>query len=136
MESSGDVGSCRVLSGLLLADRGLHNLLTISDWTPTGLTKTTTRNVCSTVPVVSIWDHAGNPPPPPPQVLYYPPMPHFILPDRARIAFDVLGATHLNRTAPIVLIGGLSSVRRDWARLANSLSRVRPGSLLFSILTR
>ncbi|KAJ7461572.1 Alpha/Beta hydrolase protein [Mycena latifolia] len=53
-------------------------------------------------------------------------MPHVILPDGAQIGFNVLGPEHLARVAPIVLIGGVSSLRGDWERLANSLARVRP----------
>ncbi|KAJ6531199.1 Alpha/Beta hydrolase protein [Mycena capillaripes] len=53
-------------------------------------------------------------------------MPHVILPDGAELDFEVLGAEHLGRTAPIVLIGGVSSLRGDWERLSTSLARVRP----------
>ncbi|KAJ7735263.1 Alpha/Beta hydrolase protein [Mycena maculata] len=53
-------------------------------------------------------------------------MPHAVLHDGAQIAFEVLGAEHLEQTTPIVLVGGVSSLRGDWERLANSLARVRP----------
>ncbi|KAJ6531609.1 Alpha/Beta hydrolase protein [Mycena vulgaris] len=54
-------------------------------------------------------------------------MPHVILPDGARIGFNVLGAEHLaSGVVPIVLIGGISSLRGDWERLSHSLARVRP----------
>ncbi|KAJ7080342.1 Alpha/Beta hydrolase protein [Mycena belliarum] len=53
-------------------------------------------------------------------------MPHVILTDGAQISFNVLGSEHLGRASPIVLIGGVSSLRGDWERLATSLARVRP----------
>ncbi|KAJ7311597.1 Alpha/Beta hydrolase protein [Mycena albidolilacea] len=52
---------------------------------------------------------------------------HVTLPDGAQLGFEVLGAKHLGRTAPIVLIGGMSSLRGDWERLSKSLAHVRPG---------
>ncbi|KAJ7481144.1 Alpha/Beta hydrolase protein [Mycena galericulata] len=53
-------------------------------------------------------------------------MPHVVLLDGAQIGFNVLGTEYLGRTTPIVLVGGVSSLQRDWERLANSLARVRP----------
>jgi hypothetical protein len=55
---------------------------------------------------------------------------HVSLPDGAQLGFEVLGAKHLGRTAPIVLIGGMSSLRGDWERLSKSLAQVRPGDAL------
>ncbi|KAG6867820.1 hypothetical protein C0993_010675 [Termitomyces sp. T159_Od127] len=48
------------------------------------------------------------------------------LEDGAKIAYEILGTQHLSSRQPLVLIGGMSSRRIDWERLANSLSRVRP----------
>ncbi|KNZ79326.1 hypothetical protein J132_10677 [Termitomyces sp. J132] len=48
------------------------------------------------------------------------------LADGAKIAYEILGTQHLGSRQPLVLIGGMSSRRNDWERLANSLSRVRP----------
>ncbi|KAJ7024282.1 Alpha/Beta hydrolase protein [Mycena alexandri] len=53
-------------------------------------------------------------------------MPHVTLPDGAQLAFEVLGFEHLDRRTPIVLIGGVSSLRGDWERLSTSLAQVRP----------
>ncbi|KAF7363930.1 Haloacetate dehalogenase H-1 [Mycena sanguinolenta] len=53
-------------------------------------------------------------------------MRHVILPDGAQLAFEILGTEHLGQTSPIVLIGGVSSLRGDWERLSSSLAHVRP----------
>ncbi|KAJ7264981.1 Alpha/Beta hydrolase protein [Mycena haematopus] len=53
-------------------------------------------------------------------------MRHVILPDGAKLAFEILGAEHLGQTSPIVLVGGVSSLAGDWERLSNSLAHVRP----------
>ena len=49
------------------------------------------------------------------------------LPDGANLAYEVLGAYHLGRATPIVLVCGMSSVRIDYERLAASLVKTRPG---------
>ncbi|KAF9443346.1 alpha/beta-hydrolase [Macrolepiota fuliginosa MF-IS2] len=52
-------------------------------------------------------------------------------PDGAVMTYDVLGARHLaTNQIPIVLIGGMSSLRCDWDRLANVLMEIRPVLLL------
>ncbi|KAG6844135.1 hypothetical protein H0H87_009522 [Tephrocybe sp. NHM501043] len=48
------------------------------------------------------------------------------LPDGATIAYEVLGSRHLGHRQPLVLVGGMSSRRIDWDRLATSLAEVRP----------
>ncbi|KAJ7685619.1 Alpha/Beta hydrolase protein [Mycena polygramma] len=53
-------------------------------------------------------------------------MPHVVLPDGAQLAFEILGGENLGQTAPIVLVGGVRSLRGDWERLSTSLARVRP----------
>lgn len=50
------------------------------------------------------------------------------LPDGATLAFDIVGTSHLGKIQPIVLVGGLSSRRGDWARLAERLAMRRPGN--------
>ncbi|KAF8643810.1 hypothetical protein AX16_008828 [Volvariella volvacea WC 439] len=50
----------------------------------------------------------------------------FMLPDGAKLAYDVLGSEHLGKALPIVLIGGMSSRRIDWERLSSSLQQERP----------
>ena len=50
------------------------------------------------------------------------------LPDGATLAFDIVGTSHLGKIQPIVLVGGLSSRRGDWARLAERLAMKRPGN--------
>jgi len=49
-----------------------------------------------------------------------------VLPDGGKLAFEIWGSNHLGRCPPIVLIGGLSSLRGDWDRLGNSLAQSRP----------
>ena len=52
--------------------------------------------------------------------------------DGAVMAYDILGARHFaTNQIPIVLIGGLSSLRGDWERLAHALSEIRPGKQLY-----
>ncbi|KAG6814596.1 hypothetical protein H0H92_000125 [Tricholoma furcatifolium] len=46
--------------------------------------------------------------------------------DGAKIAYEILGARHLGSRQPLILIGGMSSRRIDWERLAVSLADVRP----------
>ncbi|KAE9397385.1 alpha/beta-hydrolase [Gymnopus androsaceus JB14] len=48
------------------------------------------------------------------------------LPGGVNIAYEVLGASFLGRRRPIVLISGLSIVRKDWALLSHTLSQSRP----------
>ncbi|KAF8077745.1 Alpha/Beta hydrolase protein [Lyophyllum atratum] len=48
------------------------------------------------------------------------------LADGAKIAYEVMGSQHLGLREPLVLIGGMSSRRIDWERLATSLAAVRP----------
>lgn len=46
------------------------------------------------------------------------------------MAYEVLGSQHVGKRQPLVLIGGMSSRRGDWERLAVSLADVRPGMRL------
>ncbi|GLB34754.1 putative serine aminopeptidase, S33 [Lyophyllum shimeji] len=48
------------------------------------------------------------------------------LADGAQMAYEILGSQHLGLGQPLVLIGGMSSRRIDWERLAVSLADVRP----------
>ncbi|KAJ3573438.1 hypothetical protein NP233_g2436 [Leucocoprinus birnbaumii] len=51
--------------------------------------------------------------------------------DGAIMTYDVLGVRHFAAgRVPIVLIGGMTSLRGDWERLANALAEVRPVLLL------
>jgi len=56
----------------------------------------------------------------------------FTLPDGATLAYEILGSSHMNHAAPIVLICGMTSVRIDFERLTQSLIKTRPG-LIFGI---
>ncbi|KAF7295577.1 Hydrolase-4 domain-containing protein [Mycena indigotica] len=56
------------------------------------------------------------------------PTQRLLLPDGAKLAYDILGAEKLNHASPIVLVGGVSSRRIDWNRLSTALGRVRPGN--------
>lgn len=51
-----------------------------------------------------------------------------VLPDGAKIAYEILGSAHVGVQQPIVLIGGMSSRRGDWERLATSLATKWPGA--------
>jgi hypothetical protein len=52
------------------------------------------------------------------------------------MTYDILGTRYLNTNQiPIVLVGGMSSLRGDWERLANALSEIRPGKFLFFFLS-
>lgn len=50
-----------------------------------------------------------------------------VLPDGAKLAYEVLGSYHLERRKPIVLICGMSSTRVDFERLTKCLIRSHPG---------
>jgi hypothetical protein len=53
------------------------------------------------------------------------------LPQGAKLAYNVLGSEHVGRAQPIVLVGGMSSLRGDWERLSTALATSRPGMLDF-----
>jgi hypothetical protein len=36
------------------------------------------------------------------------------LPDGVKLAYNVLGSEHTGHAEPVVLIGGISSIRGDW----------------------
>jgi len=55
----------------------------------------------------------------------------FLLEDGASLAYEVLGAR--KEALPIILVGGLSSTRQDWQRLAVPLAASRPGEHEFAI---
>lgn len=57
-----------------------------------------------------------------------------VLPDGATLAYEVLGVRHLGRAQPIVLVGGMTSRRVDWDRLAESLEKEMPGESKKNIL--
>ncbi|KAF5381011.1 hypothetical protein D9615_004138 [Tricholomella constricta] len=48
------------------------------------------------------------------------------LADGAKMAYEILGSQYLGVRQPLVLIGGMSSRRIDWERLATSIADVRP----------
>jgi len=48
------------------------------------------------------------------------------LPQGAKLAYNVLGSEHVGRAQPIVLVGGMSSLRGDWERLSTALATSRP----------
>ncbi|KAF9261425.1 alpha/beta-hydrolase [Marasmius fiardii PR-910] len=47
-------------------------------------------------------------------------------PDGASLAYEILGAQWIGRALPIVLVGGMTSLRGDWERLAIPLATRRP----------
>jgi len=49
-----------------------------------------------------------------------------VLPDGAQIAYEVWGTQHIAQELPIVLVGGISTIRGDWDRLAHCLAATRP----------
>lgn len=51
------------------------------------------------------------------------------LSDGTKMAYEILGPEHLLRRTPLVLIGGMSSLRGDWQRLANGLAAERAGEI-------
>ena len=53
-----------------------------------------------------------------------------VLPDGAQIAYEVWGAQHVAQALPIILVGGISTIRGDWDRLAHCLAATRPGIIL------
>jgi hypothetical protein len=53
------------------------------------------------------------------------------LPDGAKLAYNVLGSQHTGLAKPMVLIGGMSSIRGDWERLSTALAKNRPSTLYF-----
>lgn len=57
-------------------------------------------------------------------------MASIVLEDGAQLAYEVLGSHHIGSEQPIVLIGGMSSLRGDWERLATSLAVKRPGRFI------
>lgn len=57
-----------------------------------------------------------------------------VLPDGAKLAYEVLGSPHFECSQPIVLIGGMSSTRIDFERLTQCLIKSHPGLTLLNIL--
>ena len=55
-----------------------------------------------------------------------------VLPDGAKMAYNVLGSEH-SYAEPIVLIGGMSSIMGDWERLSTALAKNRPGWFFYSL---
>jgi len=51
------------------------------------------------------------------------------LPDGAKLAYNVFGSEHVSHAKPIVLVGGVSSLKGDWERLSTALAKNRPGML-------
>ncbi|KAF5330449.1 hypothetical protein D9619_005421 [Psilocybe cf. subviscida] len=49
-----------------------------------------------------------------------------ILPDGAKLAYEILGSYNLGRSRPIILIPGMTMVRVDYERLTQSLIRAHP----------
>ena len=49
------------------------------------------------------------------------------LKDGTELAYDILGSEHLGHALPLVMIGGMRSVRTDSLELAAILARRRPG---------
>ncbi|KAF9014035.1 Alpha/Beta hydrolase protein [Cyathus striatus] len=47
---------------------------------------------------------------------------HFVQGDGAKTAYEILGEEYMAQRTPIVLVGGMSSVRGDWERLAKVLA--------------
>lgn len=62
-----------------------------------------------------------------------------LLLDGARIAYEIFGLHHLSRSSchpspvPIVLVGGVSNVRRDFDLFADELARTRPGTQIAAL---
>lgn len=54
--------------------------------------------------------------------------------DGAKMAYEILGAEHLFRQTPLVLIGGMSSLRGDWKRLADGLATERAGDRFLNVI--
>ncbi|KAF8891233.1 hypothetical protein BD779DRAFT_1670876 [Infundibulicybe gibba] len=50
------------------------------------------------------------------------------------MAYEILGQHHIDRHQPIVLVGGMSSLRGDWERLARRLATRRPGVVTQQLL--
>lgn len=50
-----------------------------------------------------------------------------VLPDGAKLAYEILGSYYLDQSEPIVLVCGMSSIRGDWEKLSLGLSKSRPG---------
>jgi hypothetical protein len=50
-----------------------------------------------------------------------------ILPDGAKIAFEILGSQHLGKTTPIVMICGMTALRSDSKGVNMTLAKSHPG---------
>lgn len=50
-----------------------------------------------------------------------------VLPDGAKLAYEVLGSCHLGKATPIVLICGMTALRGDCDKLPGTLAKSHPG---------
>jgi hypothetical protein len=50
-----------------------------------------------------------------------------LLPDKAIVAYEVLGAHLIGKALPLVLVSGMSATRNDWRALGPCLAQSRPG---------
>lgn len=50
-----------------------------------------------------------------------------VLPDGAKLAYEILGSHHLGKTTPIVMICGMTALRSDDERVNSALAKSYPG---------
>lgn len=55
-----------------------------------------------------------------------------VLPDGAKLAYDILGSHHLGKATPLVVICGMTAVRGDSGHLNQVLAKNRPGTVIWS----
>jgi hypothetical protein len=56
-----------------------------------------------------------------------------VLPDGAKLAYEILGSQFLGVIEPLVWIPGMTNIRSDFERITAVLSESRPGMSLSSI---
>jgi hypothetical protein len=59
-----------------------------------------------------------------------------VLPDGARIAYEILGSAHLGSALPLIMLCGMSQLRHDWDRVYVKFIRTRPGGFLYLSVTQ
>lgn len=59
-----------------------------------------------------------------------------VVPDGAKLAYEILGSQHLGKTTPVVMICGMTALRGDDERVNKSLAKSHPGAFFFLVWSR